>query len=314
MNVLESQRIASTVIKNHKPGTIWLELTNGCNLHCGHCYSDSFPGSQSRDKLSHQDYLRLIDEAANLGISTVQFIGGEPLLYKRLPELVEQAQSAGFRQIEIFSNLVASRFDVFDVVNPAKVSFATSVYSFEPSVHDAIVNELGSFLKTVKNITRLVERGVRVRTSFIEMDQNRGQYEQTTDFLRALGVAAVTHDEVREFGRGGSGHEPSMSSLCGNCAGNTLCVTSEGKALPCIMSRAWPLGDVSTHSLQELMNLEATINIRAQIARCTPQTTRDPCGPNGTCGPTGYQTPCGPNGVCGPTGRGQRSEGNLVSL
>ena len=286
----------------HRQGMIWVEVTNGCNLNCSHCYSDSYPGSHKRDKLTHSDYLRIVDEAAELGMSTIQFIGGEPLLYKRLPELIERAQSGGFESIEIFSNLTADRPDVFGVVDPLRTSFATSVYSGDAAIHDLVVKRAGSFSQTISNVRNLVRLGIEVRAGFIEMELNRGHYQQTVEFLREIGVTSVGFDQVREFGRGGEEKEPCMSQLCGACAGSTLCVTYEGQVLPCIMSRSWPVGNIFTESLRTIMGQDATAQVRAQIADAGRAKVgmADWCPPNDQCFPSGcppYQgcDPCGPN-------------------
>jgi len=311
MSILEKPtEILLSRSTTHRQGMIWVEVTNGCNLNCGHCYSDSFPGSNVRDKLTHDDYLRIVDEASDLGMSTIQFIGGEPLLYKRLPELIERAQAAGFENVEIFSNLTADRPDVFGVADPAKTSFATSVYSFDAAIHDMIVQRIGSFSRTVANIRTLIERGVQVRAGFIEMELNQGQYDQTARYLREIGVCSVGFDRVRKFGRGGEATEPCMSQLCGSCAGNTLCVTYEGKVLPCIMSRSWPLGSIFSHSLREIARQDATSTVRDQIfeATATKRNMADAryraeqCYPAG-CPPYGSCDPCGPNHPTNPNCR-----------
>ena len=57
---------------------LWLELTNRCNLRCGHCYTDSHPGSGHRDRLTTEDLESVLRQAYALGCRSVQFIGGEP--------------------------------------------------------------------------------------------------------------------------------------------------------------------------------------------------------------------------------------------
>ena len=65
MSILEKPtEILLSRSTTHRQGMIWVEVTNGCNLNCSHCYSDSFPGSHVRDKLTHDDYLRIVDEAS----------------------------------------------------------------------------------------------------------------------------------------------------------------------------------------------------------------------------------------------------------
>jgi len=45
---------------------LWLEVTEGCQLECGHCYADSGPGG-THGVMSTQDWLRVIEQAAAVG-------------------------------------------------------------------------------------------------------------------------------------------------------------------------------------------------------------------------------------------------------
>jgi MoaA/NifB/PqqE/SkfB family radical SAM enzyme len=83
---------------------LWLELTNRCNLQCIHCYADSGPQA-GKGTLSTADYTRLMTESFALGCRRVQFIGGEPTLYRDLPVLIRTARQMGFEFIEIYTNL-----------------------------------------------------------------------------------------------------------------------------------------------------------------------------------------------------------------
>jgi MoaA/NifB/PqqE/SkfB family radical SAM enzyme len=68
----------------------WLEITGKCQLSCAHCYAESGP-TGTHGAMSGADWHRVIDQAADLGVRMVQFIGGEPTLHPDLPELVDHA-------------------------------------------------------------------------------------------------------------------------------------------------------------------------------------------------------------------------------
>ena len=56
---------------------VWLEITGLCQLSCNHCYARGRPAG-SHGRMTMNDPLRVIDQAAELGVDWVQFIGGEP--------------------------------------------------------------------------------------------------------------------------------------------------------------------------------------------------------------------------------------------
>ena len=78
-----------------------------------------------------------------------------------------------------------------------------------------------------------------------------GFLEQTLAFLRARGVTNTNVDHLRSFGRGAQQQQSEMKNLCGKCAGNILVVGPNGVVAPCIMSKAWSVGDLGRQSLDD---------------------------------------------------------------
>lgn len=115
------------------PGTsfLWLEITGKCQLACVHCYADSGPAA-SHGSMTRADWLRMLDEAAELDVGMVQFIGGEPTLHPDLPALVEHAVLRGLA-VEVFSNLVHVTPRLWDTFGQPGVRLACSYYSDDAS-------------------------------------------------------------------------------------------------------------------------------------------------------------------------------------
>lgn len=137
---------------------VWLEVTGKCQLSCVHCYAESGP-SGTYGKMRTTDWLRVINEGVTLGVSAVQFIGGEPTLHPDLKTLVRHAVNHGLR-VEIFSNLVHVRPALWEVFSLRGVSLATSYYADESGQHEAITHRRGSYAKTHANIAEAVKRGI----------------------------------------------------------------------------------------------------------------------------------------------------------
>jgi pyrroloquinoline quinone biosynthesis protein E len=66
-----------------QPQSLLCELTYRCNLQCPYCYNPLDLGS-SRDELDVAAWLRVIEEAAALGVVQFGFSGGEPTLRREL--------------------------------------------------------------------------------------------------------------------------------------------------------------------------------------------------------------------------------------
>lgn len=78
---------------------MWLEITGKCQLECVHCYADSGPDGTA-GSMTTNDWYRVIDEAASMGIRMVQFIGGEPTLHPDLPDLKLYVAARLLRRID----------------------------------------------------------------------------------------------------------------------------------------------------------------------------------------------------------------------
>lgn len=248
---------------------LWLELTNRCNLRCVHCYTDSHPGSGDRDLLTTGAYESLLRQAYELGCRRVQFIGGEPQLHPDLLRLLGTAKETGFEFVEVFSNLTRLREDTLSFAAEAGIHFATSVYSDDPAVHDAVTQVRSSHARTVGNLGRLIERGIATRAAIIRIGQEPAAVERTTAYLHRLGVSAVRAGDVRGFGRGQAllGEPGGWDGLCGHCWAGKLCVAPDGAAYACVMARAWTVGNVLESPLADIVAGAALADVRRTVRR-----------------------------------------------
>ena len=73
------------------PLSITFVTTWHCNLNCIHCGSEI--NNKKEDKLKTARFLEIIDEMANAGVAKVGFTGGEPLMRKDMPQLIDRCAS-----------------------------------------------------------------------------------------------------------------------------------------------------------------------------------------------------------------------------
>jgi len=78
------------------------ELTHRCPLACPYC-SNPLTLQQAANELDTTTWLRVLDEAAGLGVLQVHFSGGEPLVRTDLETLIAHAAKRG-----LYSNLITS--------------------------------------------------------------------------------------------------------------------------------------------------------------------------------------------------------------
>jgi pyrroloquinoline quinone biosynthesis protein E len=85
-----------------RPYTLVAELTYRCPLRCVYC-SNPLDYARHRDELDTATWLRVLEEAEELGVVQLNLTGGEPLVRDDLERLVERA-----RTLDLYTNLITS--------------------------------------------------------------------------------------------------------------------------------------------------------------------------------------------------------------
>src|SRR5262249_46348398 len=244
---------------------LWLELTNRCNLQCIHCYTESHPTRDDRDVLTKQDHESIMLRAYELGCRKIQFIGGEPQLSRHFKSLLRTARETGYEFIEVFSNLTFLDDETLEYSADNQVCFATSVYSDDPAVHNAVTKVGSSHVRTVGNLKKLIANGIVTRAGIIIIDQDDEEVERTKRFLEDLGVGSVRVSAVREFGRGEQilSRSARLSGLCGHWTllERKAAIAPDGLVYSCVMARQWSVGNLFQDPLSEIVGGKALKNI-----------------------------------------------------
>jgi MoaA/NifB/PqqE/SkfB family radical SAM enzyme len=276
------------VIARRRPGErdmtdlrfAWLEITGKCQLSCTHCYADSGPRG-TEGVLRTSDWFRVIDDVAELGARSVQFIGGEPTLHPDLPEFVDRALGAGL-SVEVFSNLVHVGPRLWDTFSRPGVRLATSYYSDTASQHETITRRRGSHARTRANIAEALDRDIPVRAGVIDVSSSNRIGRQRTHAAVAelveLGVTTVGVDRLRGVGRGANA-SPGTDQLCGRCGHGAVAVSPSGDVWPCVFARWISLGNVLDMDLPRILS---TVKLAPPVTAgpsCWPQGGGS-CAPN----------------------------------
>lgn len=101
----------------HIPPFLIASITSSCNLHCAGCYSrqnEATSDCAPVNQMSDEEWLKVFNEAEDLGISFILLAGGEPLLRKGVIQAAATKQNILF---PIFTNGVFisdEYFDMFD--------------------------------------------------------------------------------------------------------------------------------------------------------------------------------------------------------
>ncbi|MEW6450205.1 MAG: adenosyl-hopene transferase HpnH [Pseudomonadota bacterium] len=170
------------------PLVLMLEPLFRCNLACAGCGKIDYPDEILNQRISVADALQAVDEC---GAPVVSIAGGEPLLHKELPTIVE-----GIIARKKFVYLCTNALLMEKKIDQYKPSpyFVWSVHlDGSKEMHDKSVCQKGVYDRAVSAIKLAKEKGFRVNincTLFNNVDPD----EVATFFeeVKAMGVDAMT--------------------------------------------------------------------------------------------------------------------------
>src|SRR5690349_2475188 len=83
-----------------------VSITDRCNFRCVYCMPEAgFPPTPKNENLTSEEIVRVVRVAASLGMSKIRLTGGEPLVRRDLPWIVDQiSHTDGVREVSCTTN------------------------------------------------------------------------------------------------------------------------------------------------------------------------------------------------------------------
>jgi len=170
------------------PLVLMLEPLYRCNLACAGCGKIDYPDEILNQRLSYEQCMEAIDEC---GAPAVSIAGGEPLLHKDLPRIVE-GYIARKKFVILCTNalLLAKKIDQY---KPSPY-FTWSIHlDGDQAMHDKSVCEDGVYEKAVEAIKLAKSRGFRTQINCTLFDGSDPERVATFfDEMTALGLDGIT--------------------------------------------------------------------------------------------------------------------------
>jgi hopanoid biosynthesis associated radical SAM protein HpnH len=170
------------------PLVLMLEPLFRCNLSCAGCGKIDYPDEILNQRLSITDALGAVDEC---GAPVVSIAGGEPLLHRELPQIVQ-----GILARRKFVYLCTNALLMEKKLNQYQPSpyFVWSVHlDGDKNMHDQSVCQTGVYDRAIAAIRAAKTRGFRVNINCTLFNNaNPEQVAAFFDHVRDLGVDAIT--------------------------------------------------------------------------------------------------------------------------
>ena len=171
------------------PTCINLEITEGCNFKCLHCYNPWREVSAGKNHLTNDQFDYLLEEFISNGVFHVILSGGEPLVnYKLLlyaiPKLLENNIS-----ISLNSNVSLITKDKAKQLRDIGLDhILASWYSTDPNTTSHITQVKGAQDKVIEGIKTCIEAGIRMSVNTIVTSHTINSVYEAGKFLAELGV------------------------------------------------------------------------------------------------------------------------------
>lgn len=178
------------------------EITQRCNARCVHCYSSSSPDAPTATDLTTQEALGLIDELADAGVLVLAFSGGEPMLRRDWPVLVDRAVRRGLSVNVGTNGSTITRQTAHLLKDLGVKSVTVSIDSHRAAEHDDFRQLDGLFDKATRAIQMLSDVGVRVVVGYTPTRRNQQDGRAIIELAIRLGAEAVNLSEYVPAGRG----------------------------------------------------------------------------------------------------------------
>ena len=280
------------------PLWILLELTHKCPLECAYCYNQ-LDFTNTKDKMSKDDWFRVMDEARDMGAVQLGISGGEPLLNKDLVQIVEYANNKKFYTNLITSGVGAPKGIVQKLKDAGLKTVQLGIQSHDRNTMTLITNNKNSydekiaFAKEVKAAglqliinTCITRQNIHQVGEIIEFaDELEGNYLEIANIqyygwaLKNINALLPTQEQLDEAKRVTDSYRSKEKAMkvffvvpdyfadrpkaCMNGWGTTfLTINPDGVALPCNTANTLPLEFPNVHdfSVEQIWNESHAFN------------------------------------------------------
>lgn len=247
----------------------WIEVTRTCNLACTFCYEESNP--YCKERMSVEMFQNIADQLVELGVTSIQFIGGEPMILKDdLKQMINYARPK-FKFIEVYSNGVLIDDSWAAFFKEKRIHVALSIHSYIPEEHDRLTTVPGSHRRVIRGLELLKKYGIKYRIGTVSDKSckvgeqpigagytlkpadtkivGRGDFSQYT--FEMFRKKAITK-EKKQYPLD---KQRIIAALSGHqCFNKEIYISTEGDVYPCVMERRTAHGSLKTQSLKEMIN------------------------------------------------------------
>ena len=185
--------------EDKRPVVVWTS-TRQCNLHCAHCYTDSFDRTYE-DELSTDEARAMVDDLAAAGSPVLLISGGEPFRRADVLTVAAHAVERGMRVV-FSTNGTLIDAEKARAIAAIGVSYVGISIDGRPETHNRFRGSKGAFERSVAAMQACQAEGIRTGVRFTLTRANVGDLPWLFEFIDSLGINRLCIYHLAPTGRG----------------------------------------------------------------------------------------------------------------
>lgn len=166
------------------PISIMMMLTDKCQTDCVYCYACRRDVARN-DLLSIKRIHQIIDEAADLGVTSVNLDGGDMMCRKEIVEIIRHLNDCNM-EITASTKGYISKQMAMELYKAGLKYIQIGLDAPTSDIADRLVQRKGFFNRMIETIHNLTEAGIVTRSNSIITSQTVDMVPEMVDFLMTL--------------------------------------------------------------------------------------------------------------------------------
>lgn len=273
----------SDAVQNGRLLSMEIEFNSVCNFRCVYCYA--FENGRKRNELTKDEFKDVITQAKELGARKIIVLGGEPMLYPHLMEMIRFIRDLEL-DIELFTNGTGITEAMARTLYDLKVRVVLKMNTFDEKLQDTMSGRKGAYVQIQDAFNSLKKAGYPSEDRFMGVStiicqQNIAELPRMWEWLRDQNIAPyfemitpqggardnvaldITTQQAEEFftkiaeldrRKYGNHWDPRPPLVGGVCLRHqfSCAVSSEGNVQPCV-GVTIPIGNVREKKLKDIV-------------------------------------------------------------
>ena len=264
------------------PSHLDVESASACQMRCPMCYT-TYMDDSLKGVMKWQLYTRIIDDAAKLNVYSIKLSWrGEPLLNKRIVDMVRYAKDKGIKEVAFLTNaefltremaesLVDSGLDWLSVSADGVGEIYNEIR--RPAIFEETLARV-AYMKDYRDKKGLTRPLLRVQSIMSAVENSPDEYRKSWEAI--VDRINVIADEIRDFER--KDLQFDRYFVCAK-PWQRMTIAYDGRVHQCISDYGAKnvIGDVNVSSLYEVWHGEGNRKVRNAFLRHRYLEENEPC-------------------------------------